>query len=72
MSPRAVRLLADTYQYHESNRLAETKCGRSPDWTMNGHNRSICSLGYGQPVEAVTRTKSAICAKSGQEPGDTR
>src|SRR5580704_17677133 len=25
---------------------------------MNGHSRSICSLGYGQPVEAVTRTKS--------------
>jgi len=27
---------------------------------MNGHNRSICSLRYGQPVEAVTRIKSAI------------
>jgi hypothetical protein len=61
MSPRAVRLLADTYQCHESKRLAETKCGRSPDWTMNDHNWSICSLGYGQPGEAVTHTKSAFC-----------
>ena len=42
-----------------------TKCGRSPDWTMNDHNWSICSLGYGQPVEAVTHTKSAICGETG-------
>ncbi len=56
--PQGRPLAPDTYQRHESKRLAETKC--EDHLTMNGHNWSICSLGYGQTVEAVTRTKSAI------------